>query len=1360
MAPAVKLAVVAMVAAISLLGSQSAQAADAAWNVNADGAWATDSNWNPATAPGSTSSTTNTDTATFETIVPSGTTRTITVDANRNILGISFDGNSGAYILNGGSLILSNSGLIQTNGVGSIHTDTISTPITLAGDATFATNSTTTGRILAFTSTATITGSSTQNSVLTLDGTGTSANNAIAGIIANGSGFTAAITKNGAGNWTLSGANTYSGGTTLNAGTINFSNNTAFGTGTITSNSGVIKATAGVTTTNNLVVNGATTLDVSGGNWNLNGNIGGNGAITRGTAATLSLYLGGDNSGYTGTFTVQNNGNAVVRFNSTTSGSANASWVFANTTTGRTTLSWAGTGTISFGSMTGAGQIQTDIAGAKIISAGALGLNDLFLGTIANGTGTIALTKVGNGALTLSGANTFSGSTMVSAGILVLGNNLAIQNSALDTSGAGTVTLTGFTTPTIGGLSGSTDLSSVITAGYSGVTGLTLNPQAGVTISYSGLIANGASGMTLTKSGAGTQALAGANSYSGMTSISAGILQISAANNLGDGSATNTLAFNGGTLQSTANSYDLGTNRTIGLAGAGTIQSDAGTLTVSGGISASSTGNKILTVQGAGSTAITGAITAGSGGIGLNKRDAGTLTLSGGAALAAGVIGNGGANHSAVILGGTTKISNGTYTSAGEFVVGGILANGGAGVNTNLTMDGGTLTGSGYLSLGRGNGVGAVSSDIVLNNSATITAANFSAGFNGGNGANLPKGTFTLNSSSSFTISGNGVFNLAESTGSDMGITLNGSSQLVASGTGAKTIGNFGTGVLTLNGTSSVSFGNQVIHIGGASNNNATAFAAASGTLNVNSGTTFTTSSEIRIASGSNVDSTATGTVNVSGGTLNANALTLLRSNANVATHLTANLVVTSNGIVNITGGNTLVGWQGGGSTGTISLASGAFNQGTTATTNIDLGVNGNASGVVNVGGGAMTLQRNSSIRFATNAGNSGTNSLTISGGSVTFYSDAGTTVGGTGVIDLMNTAATLATNTLNLNGGTLTANQLKATSASGNRVINFNGGTLKSGASALAPTFLASGVATTANVRNYGAIIDTSGNNVSIGQALTHSVIGGDNATDGGLTKLNTGALTLTGANTYTGATTIQAGTLVLAAASNNIASSSKILVGDTFAHNTAGLNVSGVTGGFSLGSTQTLAGYGTVTGNVTGVYGSSVAPGGSIGKLTINGNLTLGQGTLVTELDKSTPNSLVAGTDYDQLVVTSGNSVNVTDGTLALELGNNLVNGDVFYVLDNQGSNGVTGTFAGATINGVTATGTFANGDTFSAVLGSSTYSFTINYDATASGTANDIALTAVSVPEPGMSLPLLGLGAWGLMSRRRKSAVRTGH
>jgi len=87
--------------------------------------------------------------------------------------------------------------------------------------------------------------------------------------------------------------------------------------------------------------------------------------------------------------------------------------------------------------------------------------------------------------VTLSGANTYSGNTLVSAGTLTVNNNLALQNSAFDTSGAGTLSLSaGVTTPTFGGLIGSANLTMPST-----VTAFTLNPLSGVTNTYSALSA-------------------------------------------------------------------------------------------------------------------------------------------------------------------------------------------------------------------------------------------------------------------------------------------------------------------------------------------------------------------------------------------------------------------------------------------------------------------------------------------------------------------------------------------------------------------------------------------------------------------------------------------------------------------------------------------------------------------------------------------------------------------------------------------------------------------------------------------------------------------------------------------------------
>jgi autotransporter-associated beta strand protein len=147
-------------------------------------------------------------------------------------------------------------------------------------------------------------------------------------------------------------------------------------------------------------------------------------------------------------------------------------------------------------------------------------------------TGAGGLTKTGAGVLQLTAANTFRGDTTVSSGTLTLGNSLALQNSALDTSGAGAVSITGFNALTLGGLKGSTNLGSVITTGYYGsLYSLTLNPGAGVTNTYSGAITDG-SALGLTKTGAGTQVLTGVNTYSGVTTISGGRLQVDSAGSI------------------------------------------------------------------------------------------------------------------------------------------------------------------------------------------------------------------------------------------------------------------------------------------------------------------------------------------------------------------------------------------------------------------------------------------------------------------------------------------------------------------------------------------------------------------------------------------------------------------------------------------------------------------------------------------------------------------------------------------------------------------------------------------------------------------------------------------------------------
>jgi autotransporter-associated beta strand protein len=179
------------------------------------------------------------------------------------------------------------------------------------------------------------------------------------------------------------------------------------------------------------------------------------------------------------------------------------------------------------------GGITANSAGTKTITNNGTGVGGVVIsGVIGDGTGQVAVTQNSTtSALTLSGANTYTGDTTVTSGTLTVSHVQALQNSALNTAGTGVITLGGVTAPTLGGLSGSRNLASVITTGYSAVTGITLKPVVGASPSYSGAIANGVPNMTLTKDGLGTQILSGTNTYSGATTVKAGTLLINGSNN-------------------------------------------------------------------------------------------------------------------------------------------------------------------------------------------------------------------------------------------------------------------------------------------------------------------------------------------------------------------------------------------------------------------------------------------------------------------------------------------------------------------------------------------------------------------------------------------------------------------------------------------------------------------------------------------------------------------------------------------------------------------------------------------------------------------------------------------------------------
>ncbi len=184
-------------------------------------------------------------------------------------------------------------------------------------------------------------------------------------------------------------------------------------------------------------------------------------------------------------------------------------------------------------------------------------------GLIVGGTGGTGIR------VNLAGAQNFTGDTVISTGArLTIGNNLALQNSALNVGSAGgnfslaagtnAGRVTGETasaSPTFGGLKGSRNLLTVFSAtagnnetnlAASAVTGFTLNPGAGKHHVYTGVIGNFATGTTLTVTGSGTQEFTNAHTYTGATTITGGTLAITGSGSINGSSGVN---INGGTLR-------------------------------------------------------------------------------------------------------------------------------------------------------------------------------------------------------------------------------------------------------------------------------------------------------------------------------------------------------------------------------------------------------------------------------------------------------------------------------------------------------------------------------------------------------------------------------------------------------------------------------------------------------------------------------------------------------------------------------------------------------------------------------------------------------------------------------------------
>jgi autotransporter-associated beta strand protein len=264
-------------------------------------------------------------------------------------------------------------------------------------------------------------------------------NNSLAYTVGNGVlGGITSLTKSGTGMLTLNSSNSYTGGTFVNGGTLQFVDNFfAGGSGPILLNGGTLYLN-NVGTGSTITSSGASTLltygqpfatfNLQGSGW-LNLNIGGGGVFSP----------SGDWSGFSGTIYFVT-GNWLRELNTSTFGGSNAVWNFGSS--GGLYNKYGGS-TISFGALFGGA--ATGIAGATTADAslttyviGGINTNSVFNGTISDGAAAAtALVFSGPGSLTLTGNNTFSGNTTVNAGTLFL------NNTAGSGTGSGVVSVNG-----------------------------------------------------------------------------------------------------------------------------------------------------------------------------------------------------------------------------------------------------------------------------------------------------------------------------------------------------------------------------------------------------------------------------------------------------------------------------------------------------------------------------------------------------------------------------------------------------------------------------------------------------------------------------------------------------------------------------------------------------------------------------------------------------------------------------------------------------------------------------------------------------------------------------------------------------
>ncbi|WP_156410316.1 autotransporter domain-containing protein [Bosea sp. Root381] len=808
--------------------------------------------------------------------------------------------------------------------------------------------------------------------------------------------------------------------------------------------------------------------------------------------------------------------------------------------------------------------------------------NSATVSGVISGVG--GLTSAGAGTLILTGTNTYTDSTTISAGTLALSGSGSIASTS-SVAVAGTFDISGTTSgASIQGLSG---------AGQIALGGQTLTLAGNSSGSFEGTVTGIGGG--LTKTGTGTFTLSGASDYTGTTTVSAGTLVAASSGALG-GSAGGTTVSSGAALQlnngvTIADAISLAG---VGSSNMGALQVAAGSATVAGDVTL--TAATSIGLANASTLTISGTL---GGAFTLNRTssDGGTLVLTGN---------NSGSQTSLNIAEGALSIANQTNLPGGSLTL-----------NTgNTNTDGLRVTGS-DVTISKNINAGFSGARVTNDNTVTLS------GVIGGGGTTATRVIFTKAGSGKLILTGNNTYAVSPSAiagtqvlGGILSITddnnLGGGAVLLNAG-GLEVTGNAatiarnirlqtngaisatssatvsgvisGAGSLTSAGAGTLTLTGVNTYTGGTTFSAGTLQIAADTALGSGGGLTFAggalattadiaTSRNIAVGSNGGTLSTAqdttltvngvvsgTGTLTKSGaGTLALAGASTFSGITNVETGtLSMAAGSTLPGAVNIKTGATLTG-SGGNLTGTVTVENGGILSGTAANRLSVGALTLSAGAITNVTLGAASL----TPLFTADA-------LTVDG-TLNVTADTGY---GIGIYRIFSSTAALTDNGLALgtapSGGPAAQLQIGSTtvdvavldtslqywSPGGGTTQGGDGNWTSAGTSWLNVDDARSawggqmgvfggtaGTVTVSGTQGFGTLeFLTSGYNIVGGLhgaldlggggrlwaegADTTATVGLEITGTGALTKIGAGTIVLAGSNTYQGGTVIQAGTL-----------------------------------------------------------------------------------------------------------------------------------------------------------------------------------------------------------------------------------------